>query len=187
MSRRIISIVKGTGIGSTRKAAFDAALFIAGIHNFNLLELSSVIPPQTEIIRKERADLLPLPGSMQPVVLAQFTSSEPGKHIAAGLGWRLAREGGIFVEVARCDSEEVVLRELEMGVQEIAGHRDWEWLSDPQYETVEAVVPSNGKWTTTLVCAVYEWVQLWGSLVNQKSVSANPALKCVAPPLQATS
>ena len=38
-------IAKAIGRGSTELAAFDAALVGAGVANFNLIRLSSVIPP----------------------------------------------------------------------------------------------------------------------------------------------
>ncbi|MFX0117517.1 MAG: pyruvoyl-dependent arginine decarboxylase [Candidatus Hodarchaeota archaeon] len=170
---RVISIVKASGIGSTSKSSFDAALLSANIHNFNLIPLSSVIPPDIEVIRRERFHRVPLPGSMQPVVMACITSSEPGERISAGVGWKLAREGGIFVEVARREPESVMMKELAAGVREIAEHRDWEWLSDPKYETAEVTVPANGKHATALVCAVYEWVQVWGEMLDLETVSTS--------------
>jgi len=44
-----IFITWGSGDGPTEKAAFDAALFNAGIANYNLIPLSSVIPDNSEI------------------------------------------------------------------------------------------------------------------------------------------
>ena len=161
---RVISIIKATGIGSTRKSAFDAALMKGCLHNLNLIALSSIIPPGVEIVRKKRLEGLYLPGSMQPVVLAQITSAEPDQRISAGIAWRLAREGGFFVEAARCKPERAVLEELNIGVREFTDHRDWDWLGDPHFESVETIVPTNRKYATALVCAVYEWVKVWGEI-----------------------
>ncbi len=44
-----IDIVWGGSEGKTLLSAFDRALLNAGIHNFNLIPLSSVIPPQSVI------------------------------------------------------------------------------------------------------------------------------------------
>lgn len=173
---RVITVVKATGIGSTAKSAFDAALHQVNIHNFNLLPLSSVIPPNTKVVRRERFQHTPLPGSMQPVVMANITCSEPGEQISAGVGWRLAREGGIFVEVHLRDCQEVLLEELRAGVMEIAGHREWDWIGGPEFETAEIIVPDNRKWASALVCAVYEWVQVWGGILSTEAAAANPSL-----------
>jgi arginine decarboxylase len=45
----IIQINSGKGTGDTEIAAFDEALHCAGIHNLNLLYLSSVIPTKSKI------------------------------------------------------------------------------------------------------------------------------------------
>ncbi len=44
-----IDIVWGESEGKTLLSAFDRALLNAGIHNFNLIPLNSVIPPQSVI------------------------------------------------------------------------------------------------------------------------------------------
>ena len=49
-----IDIVAGSGVGQTSLSAFDAALFACGAHNFNLIALSSVIPPGATIVPRER-------------------------------------------------------------------------------------------------------------------------------------
>ena len=45
----VIRITKGSGTGETRMAAFDAALYEAGVANYNLVRLSSIIPPGFEV------------------------------------------------------------------------------------------------------------------------------------------
>lgn len=171
--RRVISIVKATGIGSTSKSSLDAALLNANIHNFNFIPLSSVIPPDVEIKRRKYFHREPLPGSIQPVVQACITSSEPGERISAGIGWKLAHEGGIFVEVARREPEPILMKELAAGVREIASHRKWQWFTAPEYETAETTVPTDGKFATALVCAIYEWIQVWGDFLDQKTLSSS--------------
>jgi arginine decarboxylase len=46
-----IQIATGTGAGPTPLGAFDAALLDAGVANYNLICLSSVIPPASAIRR----------------------------------------------------------------------------------------------------------------------------------------
>jgi pyruvoyl-dependent arginine decarboxylase len=45
-----IHLSSGVGAGPTELAAFDAALMDAGLANYNLLCLSSVIPPNARIV-----------------------------------------------------------------------------------------------------------------------------------------
>jgi arginine decarboxylase len=95
-----IAVVSAVGCGQTRLSAFDAALQHSGIHNYNLIPLSSVIPPGSEVIVCDRyqapADEC---GNKLFVVIAEMRSAEPNTVIAAGLGWLQYDDGrGVFVE-----------------------------------------------------------------------------------------
>jgi arginine decarboxylase len=97
-----IRVSTGVGSGRTRLTAFDAALIDAGVGDFNLVRLSSVIPPAstvltvpgTDQIRGDHGDLL-------YCVYAAAYCSTPHAEAWAGLGWSLATDGsgaGLFVE-----------------------------------------------------------------------------------------
>ena len=95
-----IAVVAGVGEGRTTLSAFDAALFQCGVHNYNLLALSSVIPPAAQVCPRGR--YIP-PGDEHGhrlyVVKAEMRSAQPGAVIAAGLGWLQWGDGrGVFVE-----------------------------------------------------------------------------------------
>ncbi len=83
-----ISVVSGHGEGKTTLSAFDAALSSAGVYNYNLIKLSSIIPPAS-IVKK--IDSFDSPnseyGDRLYVVMAEYRSQEVGKYIAAGFGW----------------------------------------------------------------------------------------------------
>ena len=96
-----ITVSKGTGIAATALGAFDAALVEAGIANFNLITLSSVIPPgaQIEVPRK----VAPRAGGWGDrlyVVLAETRVEKHNEEAWAGIGWTqdAATGRGLFVE-----------------------------------------------------------------------------------------
>lgn len=96
----VIKVVKGAGEASTPLSAFDAALKEAGVYNYNLITLSSVIPPGSKV---EKADKFETPesewGHRLYCVMAEERSNEAGKYIAAGIGWYQDKDGrGLFVE-----------------------------------------------------------------------------------------
>lgn len=96
----VISVVKGQGTGKTTLSAFDAALKDAGVCNYNLIQLSSIIPPGSKV-QKERIfpTLREEFGYKLYVVKAEIRSEEVGKYIAAGIGWYQLSDGrGFFVE-----------------------------------------------------------------------------------------
>ena len=73
-----IILTSGIRIGSTKLNAFDNALLNAGIGNFNLLSVSSIIPPKAKIIyltKDNREKLLPEIGSEEVPIIKINTRS----------------------------------------------------------------------------------------------------------------
>ncbi len=95
-----ISVVTGSGIGKTTLSAFDAALGDAGVYNYNLITLSSIIPPESTIKRIDKYDSPKEEyGHKLYIIKAEMRSQEAGKYIAAGLGWyQYDDKRGMFVE-----------------------------------------------------------------------------------------
>lgn len=104
-----ITLTCGAGEGPTPLAAFDQALLDAGVANYNLIYLSSVIPAGSRI---ERVKFVTPPdeyGYRLYVVMARRDEQIAGKVAWAGLGWtQEAQTGrGLFVELYGSDHDEV--------------------------------------------------------------------------------
>jgi len=108
-----IHISKSTGIASTELSAFDNALFNAGIANYNLIYLSSVIPPRSIItVHENGIQSVAMPGEWGDrlyVVMAQNRTSVVGETVSAGIGWVQDPETkkGLFVEHEGHSEQEV--------------------------------------------------------------------------------
>jgi len=102
-----ICITTGIGEGPTKLAAFDAALMDAGVANYNLLSLSSVIPPQSQIVRAKYRTPAGDYGRRLYVVMSQMREDRCGYEAHAGLGWVQESETGcgLFVELHHHDQE----------------------------------------------------------------------------------
>jgi arginine decarboxylase len=83
-----ICLTAGAGAGPTTLAAFDSALREIGVANYNLIRLSSVIPPGSVLTSS--------PGPVSPpggwgdrlyVVAADARTNIPGTDAWAGMGW----------------------------------------------------------------------------------------------------
>jgi arginine decarboxylase len=97
-----IRVSGGVGTGRTALSAFDAALRDAGVANFNLVRLSSVIPPGSNVV-DVRGDeqLTGGHGDLLYCVYAVDVAMQRDETVWAGVGWSLARDGsggGLFVE-----------------------------------------------------------------------------------------
>jgi arginine decarboxylase len=88
-----IMIASGIGQGPTSLAAFDAALREVGVADYNLIYLSSVIPPRSVVTFGKREDAVnDQYGHRLYVVIASESAW-------AGLGWVQREDGrGLFVE-----------------------------------------------------------------------------------------
>jgi arginine decarboxylase len=98
---RTIEIASTVGTGPTKLAAFDDALIRCGVGNFNLIRLSSVIPPATEVVTtKGPLDVLGNWGDRLFVVMAEQRVDRVGREAWAGIGWVQHEETGrgLFVE-----------------------------------------------------------------------------------------
>ncbi len=118
-----ITIRTGSGQGHTKLSAFDHALLTAGVANFNLITLSSVIPPRSGIRLVD--DVLPGGhGDRLYCVLAAAHAEHPGETAWAGLGWVLdeATGGGLFVEHTG-GSEESLLEQIELSLEDLVKNR----------------------------------------------------------------
>ncbi|HWV76817.1 MAG TPA: pyruvoyl-dependent arginine decarboxylase [Isoptericola sp.] len=97
-----IRVSAGTGTGRTTLAAFDAALVAAGVGDFNLVRLSSVVPPGSEVLEVDGRDQLQGEhGDALYCVYAAGFASLPGHEAWAGVAWSRRDDGsgaGLFVE-----------------------------------------------------------------------------------------
>ena len=100
-----ISIRTASGSGQTLLSAFDDALWRAGVANYNLIRLSSVIPRQSRItftndpVVGEHGDKL-------YCVYASALAERPGQTAWAGIGWTRDEDGrGLFVEHSAASEE----------------------------------------------------------------------------------
>ncbi len=95
-----IKVVSAVGEGDTKLAAFDNALQRMGVSNYNLIYLSSIIPPDSRVTKIGKYITPPGEfGHRLYVVRADVRSETPGNAIAAGVGWYQLEGGrGFFVE-----------------------------------------------------------------------------------------
>lgn len=92
---KAVSLVAGSGEGSTEINAFDRALQTAGIANINFLRVTSILPPRTRVI-----ELPPYPpGLLVPAVYARIAGTRRGERISAAIGIGISRESyGVIME-----------------------------------------------------------------------------------------
>jgi arginine decarboxylase len=122
----LIRVSSGTGIGPTRLSAFDAALRSAGVADFNLVRLSSVIPPGSTVLSTSAGDQIHGGyGDLLYCVYADSYASTPGEEAWAGMAWARRDDdsgAGLFVEHSS-SSRRTVEHDLKMTLDAIGQTR----------------------------------------------------------------
>jgi len=170
-----VFFTKGIGRHKSQLGSFERALRDAGIAQFNIVEVSSIFPPNAEIVSKEEGLKHLKPGQIVFVVLAKNSSNELNRLIAASVGLAIPKDRsrygylsehhsfGETAEVAGDYAEDLAAEMLAstMGLQH---HLVWDeekevWKLDDRIlltsnVTATAVVEKPGEWTTVIAAAV---------------------------------
>ena len=149
MSR--IRVAAGVGTGGTETAAYDAALADAGVGDYNLVRVSSVVPAGAAVERVQRIPDLGPAGNRLTVVEGR-ASTDGADSVAAGIGWATGPGPGLFYEESGSDPE-TVRETIAAGLEEGAALRDWRL---PEREVlVESARGEPGTYTTVVAVAAY--------------------------------
>jgi arginine decarboxylase len=145
-----LPVLGATASARTRLAAFHRALVAVGLGHYNLVRLSSVIPPGTDVGAGRLDDGPALParwhgprpdgfvdgfhGDRVYCVYAEHGTDVPGEEVWAGVGWvqRVDGQGGYFVEHHGATADEVRLEIqtslADMTEGEVPAFEPAEWL-----------------------------------------------------------
>lgn len=158
-----IKVVSGTGTGKTLLSAFDAALKDAGVYNYNLIRLSSIIPPHNRVATMKRWKIPEDEyGHRLYIVMAEIRSDEAGKYIAAGLGWYQTHQDGrgIFVEHSlkgeiKAAVKSELKQKIKSSLRDLCGFRNV--IFDPQkVKMMIALTKIEANCASALTIAVYK-------------------------------
>ncbi len=149
-----IKITYGTGQGLTNLSSFDNALYDAGIANYNLIKLSSVIPKNSKVITKKLDWNNKEYGNKLYVVLSRCTESTMGKEAWAGLGWISEDHTGkgLFVE-HKGSSKKEVKELINKSLESIKKYRKEE---HGKVNIKTRGIKCKDKPVCSIVCAVYK-------------------------------
>lgn len=156
-----IYLTTGVGFGKTPISAFDAALKDAGVYNFNLITLSSVIPPDSEVVFGNFPVKENEWGNKLYVVKAEMRSRASGRFIGAALGWYQMEGGrGVFVEHEEIGETEESVRlslaeEVKGSIMDLCKARDIEF-DEKQMGSKIRITQVKEQPASVLVIAAYK-------------------------------
>jgi arginine decarboxylase len=140
--------------------SFEMALRDAGIEKFNLVAVSSILPPGCTILEKEEGLAELLPGEIVYAVMSRNSSNEPSRRIAAAVGCaipehRLEDFGYISEHHSYGESDE----SAGQYAGKLAEEMFYTWKSERpakiNYAARSVEVDEDGNWTTVIAAAVF--------------------------------
>lgn len=107
-----IAIVSGKDEGPTKLNAFDNALTKAKIGDVNLIKVSSMLGPETEIVELPKLN----PGAMINCVLSSKCSNVKGEKITAVIAVAIGKNLGCVIENSgkNRDTDEIINESIDM-------------------------------------------------------------------------
>lgn len=147
-----IRVASGVATGPTEMSSYDAALAAAGVHNYNLVAVSSVVPADATVEVVDRIPELGPAGDRLTVVQSRTTTTGPGR-VTAGLGWATGPGPGLFYEAAGETDPDAIRDRIRRGLDAGRELRDWTF-TDEHVETASSDA-DTGVYTTAVVIAAY--------------------------------
>ncbi len=175
---RRVFFTRGVGRHREKLASFEMALRSAGIEKFNLVRVSSILPPNCEIVSREEGLAELSPGEIVFCVLSENSSNEPHRLITASIGCAVPKDSNLYGYLSEHHSFGESEKEAGEYAEDLAAsmlattlgidfdidrdydeRRDIFRLSDKIVKTFNvtqsAVVERKGEWTTVIACAVF--------------------------------
>ena len=167
----------GTGIHKEKLTSFEMALRDARIAQHNLVRISSIFPPECEIVPRDEGVKLLRPGQVVFCVLSEAASNEPSRRVGATVGLATPADrsmhGYISEHHAFGQTEKIMGDYAEdLAAQMLAtvlgadfdpeqawDERKEHWklsghVVNSMNHTVVAEVPDDGRWLTVVAAAV---------------------------------
>lgn len=92
----MVFLTRGVGRHREKLASFELALRDAGIAQFNLVTVSSILPPRCKIVSKGEGLKHLTPGQVLYVVMSRSETNEPYRHIAASVGVAIPKDRDMY-------------------------------------------------------------------------------------------
>ncbi len=170
-----IFFTRGVGRGQSQLQSFEEALRDGGIAPFNLVSISSILPPHAEVISREEGLKLISPGQIIFTVLARNSSDELNRMISAAIGyaiptdrsrWGYLSEHHSFGETEKVAGYFAEKLAAEMLASTMGQADQLVWNAEKEEYVLQdrilttrnicstAVVMKAGEWTTAISAAV---------------------------------
>ena len=133
-----VFLTKGVGVHEKQLTSRELAMTDAGVEKVNLIKASSIIPPGCQIVSPDEGKELLHIGQMTFAIMAECSTNEPHKLIAASIGMAKPddeNEYGFFTEIEQEEGYGKTEEKASEEVTELAIHNlamSWRAPFDPK-------------------------------------------------------
>jgi arginine decarboxylase len=169
-----VFLTRGAGLHREKLVSFEQALRRAGIAPYNLVRVSSILPPHCRIVPRAEGLKLLKPGQILFVVLSENATDESGRRISASIGLAVPKDPSRFGYLAEHEGYGLSEKEAGLHTEALAaemlatklgeslkngrkGRTSFRITNGPDLETrsiSQTASGSTGLWTTVLAAAV---------------------------------
>lgn len=146
-------LTSGKGVSKNELVAFDNALIDAGISNYNLLKVSSILPENC--FQSQKIDLRE--GSPLLTAFAEVSSDKPGTHIATAVAVGIPKDQskvGVIMEYKNYDIDADSARGIVCEMVREAMHNHGIELEEILSSSIDGIVENS---FLSLISAVVMW------------------------------
>jgi len=174
---RYFFLTKGSGKHKENLASFEVALKDAAISSYNLVTVSSIIPPGCKQITRDQGIAMLKPGEIVFLVLARNSTNEPHRLLASSIGLAMPRDETVHGYLSEWHAFGVTEDEAgeyseDLAAQMLASTLGLDFDINTSWDEREQVFKSSGKiiktanitqsavaqkgqWTTVVAAAVF--------------------------------
>jgi len=173
-----VFFTKGVGKHKERLQSFELALRDAGIEKCNLVNVSSIVPPNCKIISKEKGVSHITPGQITHCVMSRNSTDEANRLIGTAIGVAVPKEKDSYGYISEHHSFGEACKKIGDYAEDLAAsmlattlglefdpdkawdERKQEYKMSGQFVRTQSVAQTargdkNGLWTTVLAAAVF--------------------------------
>jgi len=154
-----VFFTSGVGTHSEKLESFEVSLRDAGIEKFNLVTVSSILPPKCEIVTKEEGLKELSPGEIVFCVMSRISSNEPGRTLTTSVGCALPKDNGRHGYISEYHAYEESVQDAGIHAVKLAESMYSTWTKEPPFKTFSiprsSAVHENGDWMTVISAAVF--------------------------------
>ena len=171
-------LTKGIGVHKDRLASFEAALRNAGIEKCNLVNVSSIVPPQCKIVTTKRGVSELQPGQITYCVMSRNKTNEPNRLVGAAIGLAIPKSKDTYGYISEHHTYGETSKKLGDYTEDLAAtmlattlglefdpdkawdERKQEYKMSGRFVRTQSIAQTargevNGLWTTVIAAAVF--------------------------------